>query len=97
MNCIIFLYRTKGIEPRLIAKMNTQLFGKEQQSNYGRYKYEIKGIIPEGGFIRPIKAVVIVKDEYSEDIGNVFDSYGIQYRSFNIELKENDINNHDFF
>lgn len=97
MKGIIFLYRTKGIEPRLITKMNAQLFGKEQQSNYGRYKYEIEGIIPKGGIIRPIRAAVIVKEEYSEDIRKVFDSYDVEYRSFKIELKKIDFKNQDFF
>lgn len=97
MKCIIFLYRTKGVEPRSITKMNVQLFGKKQQSNYGKYKYEIEGMIPKGEFIRPIRAVVIVKEQYSEDIRKVFDSYGIKYRSFKIDLKKFDLKNRDFF
>ena len=97
MKCIIFLYRTKGVEPRSITKMNVQLFGKKQQSNYGKYKYEIEGMIPKGEFIRPIRAVVFVKEQYSEDIRKVFDSYGIKYRSFKIELKKFDFINRDFF
>jgi hypothetical protein len=77
--------------------MNVQLFGKEQQSNYGRYRYEVNGIIPKGEYVRPIRAVVIVKEQYSEDIRKVFDSYGIKYRSFKIELKKIDFKNRDFF
>ena len=97
MKSIIFLYRTKGVEPRLLTKMNVQLFGKEQQSNYGKYKYEVEGMIPKGDYIRPIRAVVIVMEQYSEDIRKVFDSYGIKYRSFKIELKKVDFKNRDFF
>jgi len=77
--------------------MNVQLFGKEQQSNYGKYKYEVEGMIPKGEYIRPIRAVVIVKEQYSENIRKVFELYGIKYRSFNIELKKFDFKNRDFF
>jgi hypothetical protein len=97
MKSIIFLYRTKGVEPRSLTKMNAQLFGKEQQSNYGKYKYEVEGMIPKGEYIRPIRAVVIVKEQYSENIRKVFELYGIEYRSFKIELKEFDFKNRDFF
>ena len=90
MKSIIFLYRTKGVEPRSLTKMNVQLFGKEQQSNYGKYKYDVEGIIPKGEYIRPIRAVVIVKEQYSENIRKIFELYGIEYRSFKIELKEFD-------
>jgi len=97
MKGIIFLYRTKGIEPRLIAKMNALMFGKEQQSNYGKYKYKIEGVVPKGGYIRPTRAVVIVREQYFEDIKKLFDSYGIEYRSFKIELKKVDFKNRNFF
>jgi hypothetical protein len=97
MKGIIFLYRTKGVEPRSLTKMNVQLFGKEQQSNYSKYRYEIEGMIPKEEYIRPIRAVVIVKEQYSEDIRKVFELYGIKYRSFKIELKKFDFKNRDFF
>ena len=97
MKGIIFLYRTKGVEPRSLTKMNAQLFGKEQQSNYSKYRYEIEGMIPKEEYIRPIRAVVIVKEQYSEDIRKVFELYGIKYRSFKIELKKFDFKNRDFF
>ena len=47
MKSIIFLYRTKGVEPKSLTKMNVELFGKEKQSNYSKYKYEVEGIIPK--------------------------------------------------
>ena len=77
--------------------MNAQLFGKEQQSNYGKYKYAVQGMISKGDYIRPIRAVVIVKEQYSEDIRKVFDLYRIEYRSFKIVLKKIDFKNRDFF
>ena len=97
MKGIIFLYRTKGLAPRLVTKMNSQLFGKKQQSNYGKYKYDVEGIIPKGSYIRPIRAVVIVKEEVEDDIKKVFDSYGIKYRTFRIVLRESDFKKHGFF
>ena len=97
MNGIIFLYRTTGVEPRLLTKMTVQLFGKEQQSNYGKYRYEVKGMIPKGGYIRPIKAVVIVNEQYLEDAKKIFGSYGIDYRYFEIQLRKSDFKKGDIF
>lgn len=77
--------------------MTVQLFGKEQQSNYGRYKYEIKGMIPKGEYIRPIRAVVILNEKYLEDAKTIFDSYGIEYRYFRIQLMRKDFLNRDIF
>ena len=92
MKGIIFLYRTKGVEPRSLTKMNVQLFGKEQQSNYGKYKYEIDGMIPKGEYIRPIRAVVIVREQYSENIRKVFDQY-----FENLKIKDINTNNKGHF
>ena len=97
MNGILFLYRTTGVEPRLLTKMIVQLFGKEQQSNYGRYKYEVEGMIPTGDYIRPIRAVVIVKEKYLDDVKKIFDSCGIEYRYFKIQFRKNDFKKGNIF
>ena len=97
MKATIFLYQTRDVEPKIITKMNAFLFGKVQQSNHARYRYEIKGVIPPEGFIRPIRAVVIVKEQFSDDIKKVFKAYGINYHSFRIEMEEGDFKKQDFF
>ena len=97
MKATLFLYQSQSAEQRLLTKMKAELFGKEQQSNHGRYTYSIDGKIPSGQYIRPIRAVVIVKERYSEIIEGVFREYGIKYRSFNIKVRETDFKNQNFF
>ena len=77
--------------------MKAELFGKEQKSNFGRYSYSMGGKIPAGDYIRPLRAVVIVKEQFSNDAKKVFEKYGITYRSFKIEIMESDFKIQNFF
>jgi hypothetical protein len=97
MKGTLFLYKSKSVEQKTLTKMKAELFGKEQKSNFGRYSYSIRGKIPTGDYIRPIRAVVIVKEQFSDDVKKVFQRYGITYRSFQIEIMESDLKNQNFF
>ena len=97
MDAMIILYRTKDIEPKFMTKIIEKLFGKVQKSNYGKYEYEVTGVIPKGAYIRPIRAVVIVKKEYHQKITELFDVYSVQYRVFGIKVDSDVFKNKDFF
>jgi len=97
MDATIILYRTKGIKPKSMTKIIEKLFGKVQKSNYGKYEYVVTGEIPKGGYIRPIRAVIIVKNEYHQKVTDLFDVYGVQYKVFGIEVDSDVFKNKDFF
>ena len=97
MKATLFMYESKSVEQRNLTRMKAELFGKEQKSNFGRYSYTVEGRIPAGDHIRPIRAAVIVKEEYTDDVKNLFQKYGIRYRSFQIEAAEGDFHDQPFF
>ncbi|GEM_PF-2622618 len=97
MEATIVLYTTKNIEAKTTTKLHEKLFGKIQKSNYGRYEYEVKGILPGGAYVRPVRAVIIVKKEYYQDVIDLFDAYGVKHRSFNIMVNSDIFKNNNFF
>lgn len=97
MNAMILLYWTKDIEPKIMTKLIDKLFGKIQKSNYGKYEYEIKGVLTKGEYIRPVRAVIIIKKEHHQKVIELFDTYGIKYRIFEIKVDSDLFKNKDFF
>jgi len=97
MNAMIFLYGMKDIEPKIMTKIIEKLFGKIQKSNYGKYEYEVKGVLSKGEYIRPVRAVVIVKKEYHQNVIDLFDAYRVRYRVFEIKVDSDLFKNKDFF
>jgi hypothetical protein len=97
MEATIILYTTRGIEPRVATKMYETLFGKVQMSNYGRYSYEVRGTLPEDSYLRPVRAVMIVKREWHQQVIELFDEYGVKHRSFDVEVQPGIFKNTDFF
>ncbi len=96
MQAWIFLYGTKGVAPKTMTKIMVQLFGKSQKSNYGQYEYEVKGILPKGDYMRPVRAVLIVKKEYFQKVVDLFELYKIGYRVFEIRIENNDFQKSQF-
>ena len=97
MQAWIFLYVTKGVEPKIVTKMMEQLFGKSQKSNYGQYEYEINGILSKGDYIRPVRAVLIVKDEHMHKVVELFEMNKIRNRIFEIKLELEDFEKSQLF
>ena len=97
MKAVMFLYTMRDAEPRVITKVNEKLFGKIQMSNHGRYAYEVKGILPEGTYVRPVRAVLIVKEEYRHKVTDLFNTYGVKFRVFEIKVGADIFENKEFF
>lgn len=97
MEATLVLYTTRKIEPKVATKIYETLFGKIQKSNYGRYEYEVKGIFPDDSYVRPVRAVIIVKKEYHQQVIELFDKYGVGHRSFDIVVQPGIFKNNEFF
>ena len=97
MQAWIFLYGTKGVAPKTVTKTMEQLFGKSQKSNYSQYEYEVDGMLPKGDYIRPVRAVLIVKEEHMHKVVELFQSNKIRYRVFEIKLEIEDFEKSPFF
>ena len=90
MQAWVFFYKMKELELKKKTKMLEQLFGKIQKSNYGRYQYQIKGILPKGSYVRPIRSAVIVKKRYVSKVSRFFDSYQVKYKVYEIKIFNED-------
>jgi len=88
MKARIIFYDMKKTEPKTRTKIIEELFGKSKQSNYGQYQYDIKGRIPPGEFIRPVRAAVILKKKHVNDISRFLNSYKIKHRICEIKVQK---------
>ena len=96
MEAWVFFYQMKGLEAKTRTKVLEQLFGKAQKSNHGRYQYQIKGKIPEGDYIKPVRAALIIKKEHVSLVTKLFDTYRVKYRLCEIKLQEEDFHKKEF-
>ena len=90
MQAWVFFYTIKELDPKIRTKVRAQLYGKKQQSNYGRYHYQIKGLMAENSYIRPVKSVVIVKKRYVQKLSQFFESNRVKYRLLEITVDRSD-------
>lgn len=97
MQAILFIYHMKDVEPKIRTKVHEKLFDRTKKSNYSSYAYENKGILTKGEYIRPVKAVLIIKKEYARRIVDLFDTNGIRYRLFEINILSRDFKKSSFF
>ena len=97
MQANLFLYNMKDVEPKIRTKLHEKLFDRTKKSNYSSYAYETKGILMKDDYIRPVRAVLIVKKEYARRIVDLFDTNGIRYRLFEINVPSRDFKNSSFF
>ena len=97
MQAILFIYHMRDVEPKIRTKVHEKLFDRTKKSNYSSYAYENKGILTKGEYIRPVRAVLIVKKEYAQRVADLFDANGIRYRLFEISILSMDFKKSAFF
>lgn len=97
MQAWIFFYDMAELESRTRTKLLEELFGKIKQSHQGKYQHTINGKIPPGGYIRPVRATIIVQKEHFQAIKEYLDSYTIKHRSCRITVRKNDFEKNRFF
>lgn len=96
MQAWVFFFTIKELDPKIRTKVRAQLYGKKQQSNYGRYHYQIKGLMPENSYIRPVQSVLIVKKRYVQKLSKFFESNHVKFRCFEISIDRSDFEKSPF-
>ena len=96
MHAWVFFYTMKELDPKTRTKVRAQLCGKMQQSNYGRYQYQITGIIPEDSYIRPVRSALIIKKRYRQKLSKFFELYQVKYQIFEIQVDRRDFEKKPF-
>ena len=97
MQANLFLYNMQDVEPKIRTKVHEKLFDRTKKSNYSSYAYEIKGILMKEDYIKPVRAVLIVKKEYARRIIDLFDTNRIRYRLFEINIPPREFKKSSFF
>ena len=97
MQANLFLYNMQDVEPKIRTKVHEKLFDRTKKSNYSSYAYEIKGILMKEDYIKPVRAVLIVKKEYARRIIDLFDTNRIRYRLFEIDIPPREFKKSSFF
>ena len=87
----------KNIEPKKRTKLLETLFGKQQKSNFGNYSYQIKSLLPEGSYIKPIRASLIIKKRYEQTVEKLFTENTILFRKFIILVDPTDFEQKEIF
>lgn len=70
------------------SKLKRELFGYKDKSNNSQYQYLRKGILTQIPNIRPIRSVIITKNEDSTKVQKVLKKYGAKISIFDIDLQE---------
>jgi len=86
MKAWVIFYTLKDLPPKKRTKIQSQLYGKTQQSNFGKYQYQVKGLVPENSYIRPVNAVLIVKKRYVKKVTKFLETNQVKYRFFEITI-----------
>ena len=97
MEAILIFYDMKNIEPKKRTKLLDNLFGKVQQSNFGNYSYQTKSILPDGSYIKPIRASLIIKKRYAQAVEKLFTENAILYKKFIILVDSDDFEKKEIF
>jgi len=79
----IVIYSFPEISPKQRIKFNRELYGFEDYSNNGNYKYNRKGILLEGEYEKPIRGVIILKTNIKR-VEKHLKKYNAMYKLFKI-------------
>ena len=86
METKIIFYKQQGLDQNTKFKLRRELLGLEQKSNFSRYKYDVKGILDEIPYYRPVDSAIIVKKEDVKKIENILTKYGAALEVFEIKV-----------
>ncbi|OLS27964.1 MAG: hypothetical protein HeimC3_01270 [Candidatus Heimdallarchaeota archaeon LC_3] len=97
MDAKVIFYSMKNLEPKVRTKVLEKLLGKSKKSNFGKYVYQVTGLIPEGSYIKPVRAVLIIKKRYLTKVLKLFDFYDMEYIVFDIIVEKGDFDKKHIF
>jgi hypothetical protein len=75
-------------------KMNKfcrEFYGYESKSNYGRYTYWKKGFLEDFPYIKPLRGVLVVREEDADGLVSFLHDYKAEVYVRRIVLEESDI------
>jgi len=93
MNAKLICYTLEKISPTKKTQFKRDLLGYKDYSNRGKYNYERKGFLSNIPHYKPIKSVIIVKNQDESKIIMILKKYKANYQSFEVIINPNILKN----
>ena len=92
MHGTIILFRVlPQTTKNLMNKFCREFYGYEAKSHYGQYTYKKKGFLEDFRHIKPLRSVLIVREEDADGIISFLREYNAEVIVRRIELDDEDI------
>lgn len=88
---ICYNLKPANLTRKEIDKFQEELNGRDNRSNYGKYTYRREGLLDRIPNIKPVRSVIVVLPEFSEEILELLENYRAEIFARDIILEEQDI------
>lgn len=88
MRATIIFYDMTELIPKNKEKLVTKLFGKEQMSYYGKYKYRTGGVLDGIPHLKPVRSALIVKKTDKNKVLKVLNQYKAIHCTYDTIIKK---------
>jgi hypothetical protein len=86
MNAKLICYDMSKLNQIEKVEIKRALFGHTEYSNNAKYTYKREGILDKIPSLKPIKAVIIVKNGDEKPILNILKKYGAKYYQYDVDI-----------
>lgn len=85
----LICYTLGKISSTLRNKFKRELLGYKDYSNMGKYNYKREGILSKIPNYRPIRSVIIIKEQDKNTVISLLKRHKARYDLFDVEIKKN--------
>ncbi len=89
MEAKIVFYKQEKLNQNGKFNLRRDLLGLEQKSNFGRYKYKVKGLLDEIPHYKPADSAIIIEPKKLSLVKEILSKHNVFYEIFNIEISAN--------
>ena len=79
----IICYSLGSIEPKLRTKFNRELYGYQDSSNHGKYRYKREGLLGKD-YKKPLESTIVIKSNVNKVIKHLKE-YGAKYIAYKLK------------
>jgi len=87
MKAKLFCYTLGNKNSALRNRFRKELLGHNDQSHEGHYRYRKSGLLDNIWHQKPIRSVIIVKNQDASRLQAIFDKFKANYKVYSVEVK----------
>ncbi len=88
---ICYNLKSSNLSQSEIIRFLQEFAGYDNKSNYGKYAYHRQGVLDRILYIKPVRSVIVVSNEESQQIINALKKHKINTYIRNITLTDSDL------